>query len=159
MKLLEIKKEDALKAHNEATQNGKTLLENLLGKNVFIKNIRDRIQNIHDVFELNNTTEKAFLEKWKNHSEQEKAHGFELLIVAAYHDGKLPDMTDGTIKFSPYFVMGSPSGVGFAYLDCAYWYTLSYVGSRQLFHGPEAKENLLDAVKKFLPEYQKSRTL
>ncbi|MNY83568.1 hypothetical protein D3C86_2264230 [compost metagenome] len=55
--------------------------------------------------------------------------------------------------------MGSPSGVGFAYADYDNWDTLSDVGSRQLFHGPEAKENMLDAVNKFLPEYQKSRTL
>ena len=159
METLKIEKNAALTAHNQATPKQKLMLENLFGKNTFVKNIRERIQNVSDIFELNNTTEEAFNEKWKNHSEQEKAHGFELLIVAAYCGGGLPDMTDGTIKYSPWFVMGSPAGVGFAYTVFGAWHSASLVGSRQLFHGAEAKENMLDAVKKFLPEYQKSRTL
>lgn len=159
MKLLEITEESALKAHEKATPNGKIMLENLFGKNTFIKNIRDRIQTEADVFELNNTTEEAFLEKWKNHSEQEMAHGFELLTVSSYNGGKLPDMTDGTTKYAPVFKLGSPAGVGFAFDGCARWIAGSFVGSRQLFHGLEAYENMLDAVKKFSHQYQKSRTL
>jgi hypothetical protein len=159
METLKIEKSTALTAHDQATQKQKKMLENLFGKNIFVKNIRERIQSISDIFELNYTTEEAFNEKWKNHSEQEKAHGFEILMVSAYNGGGLPDMTDGTTKYSPWFTMGSPSGVGFAYDDYGDWVTASGVGSRQLFHGPEAYENMMDAVKKFLPEYQKSRTL
>jgi hypothetical protein len=159
METLKIEKRAALTAHDQATPKQKTMLENLFGKNIFSKNIRDRIQSEADIFELNNTTEEEFSRKWENHSEYEKAHAFELLIVAAYCGGSLPDMTDGTTKYSPYFKMGSPAGVGFAYYVCVCRGTDSDVGSRQLFHGPDAYKNMLDAVKKFLPHYQKSRTL
>jgi hypothetical protein len=159
METLKIEKNAALTAHDQATPKQKTMLENLFGKNVFSKNIRDRIQSEADIFELNSTTEEEFNEKWKNHSEQEKAHGFELLIVSAYCGNKLPDMTDGTSKYAPWFKMGSPAGVGFAFNDYDRWLTCSSVGSRQLFHGSEAYENMMDAVEKFLPHYQRSRTL
>jgi hypothetical protein len=154
---LEIKKTAAIKAYDEATSKGKTLLENLLGKNVFIKNIRERIQSVNDIFDLNNTTEADFNKKWEGHDESDKWNAFEKLMVLAYNGGKIADFTDGTDKYYPRFVMGSSSGVGFACTDYVSWNACSTVGSRLVFCGPDAYENMLDAVKKFLPEYEKSR--
>jgi len=114
MEPLQIEKAAALKAHENATSKGKSLLEDLLGKKVFVKNIRERIQTIHDIFELNNTTEKDFLQRWNGFEPYEIAHAFELLIVSAYCGPQLPDFTDGSDKYFPRFVQGSPSGVGFS---------------------------------------------
>ncbi|MFH6966453.1 hypothetical protein [Flavobacterium sp. FlaQc-28] len=159
METIQINKLDALKAHDEATVKQKTMLENLFGKKVFVKNIRERIQTIQDVFELNNTTEAEFYRKWNGFADHEIGQALEVLIVAAYNEGRLPDWTnEDEYKYFAYFKMGSPSGVGFSYSGYADWYSFSIVGSRLVFVGPDAKLNLLDAVKKFLPEYQKSRT-
>jgi hypothetical protein len=158
METLQIDKANALKAHGEATQNGKDLLENLFGKNIFAKNIRECINSLDDIFSLNGTTREEFETKWKGFASHEIANAIEVLIVAAYNQGELPDFTDGTYKYYPLFEIGSPSGVGFSSYDCAGWLTCSYVGSRLVFHGVEAKANMLDAVEKFLPEYQQSRT-
>ena len=46
---LEITKEAAIKAHDEASTKGKTLLENLFGKRVFQKDIKQRVTCLEDV--------------------------------------------------------------------------------------------------------------
>lgn len=122
------------------------------------KDIKERIKSIADIFALNTTTQEAFEAKWDGFEDHEIGNAFEILIVAAYNEGKLPDFTDGTPKYYPLFKMGSPSGVGFS--DDAYvsWRTHSFVGARLVFHGKDAKANMLDAINKFLPQYQKSRT-
>ncbi|WP_202703120.1 hypothetical protein [Flavobacterium sp. UGB4466] len=159
METIQINKTDAVRAHGQATPKQKTMLENLFGKKVFVKNIRERIQTIQDVFELNDTTEADFYRKWDGFADHEIGQALEVLIVAAYNEGRFPDWTnEDEYKYFAYFKMGSPSGVGFSYDGYDGWNTHSTVGSRLVFVGPDAKLNLLDAVKKFLPEYQKSRT-
>ena len=46
---LEITRQAATKAHDEASTKGKTLLENLFGKRVFQKDIKERIKTFDDV--------------------------------------------------------------------------------------------------------------
>lgn len=123
------------------------------------KDIKERINDLKDIFELNNTTEDAFNKKWEGFAPHEKATALEILIIAAYNEGKLPDFTDGTVKVYPYFKMGSPSGGGFSFDDCGRGYSDSAVCSRLVFHGENAYDNMKDAVKKFLPQYKDSRTL
>ncbi len=159
METLEIKKQDALKAYENAKNSGKKLLEDLFGENTFNKNIRERIQGLKDIFELNNTTQKDFDNKWEGFEPHEKAAALEILIVAAYNEGKLPDFTDNTYKYYPRFTMGSPSGSGFSFSDYDGWTSISHVGSRLVFHGENGYENMLDAVDKFMPQYKDSRTL
>ena len=120
--------------------------------------IKERIQSIDDIFALNNTTQEAFETKWKGFDEHEIYNALEVLIVAAYNEGKLPDFKDGTWKYYPRFIMGSPSGVGFSFNDYGNWSSNSVVGARLVFHSENAKANMLDAVEKFLPQYRKSRT-
>ena len=159
METVQINKSAAIQAHDQATPKQKSLLENLLGKNVFVKNIRERIQTIQDVFELNGTTEKEFAKKWRGFADHEIGYALELLVVAAYNEGKSADWTnDDERKYFAYFKMGSPSGVGFSFSCYDDWSADSTVGSRQVFIGPDAYENLLDATKKFLSVYQQSRT-
>ncbi|WP_119792074.1 hypothetical protein [Flavobacterium anhuiense] len=155
METIQINKTDAIKAHNEATAKQKTMLENLFGKKVFVKNIRERIQTIQDVFELNNTTEADFYLKWRGFADHEIGQALEVLIVAAYNEGRFPDWTnENEYKYFAYFKMGSPSGVGFSYYCYAYWATVSTVGSRLVSESSEVArrifENHEDLYKEFM---------
>ena len=69
-----------------------------------------------------------------------QAHAKLVIIVRAANlltnKGKewKPDWSNyGQWKYYPWFEMGSSSGVGFSYYDCAFWYTFSFVGSRLCF--------------------------
>lgn len=48
---LNVSKENAVKAHKEATRKGKALLENLFGSKTFVLNIMERINSYADVYE------------------------------------------------------------------------------------------------------------
>lgn len=158
-KILQIQADNAIRAYEKAPEKIKTVLVELFGKDVFVKDIRSRLQNFNDVLEYHGYTSASF-EKWccglRPH---EVGTRKEELIVAAYNEGVIADWSDGTPKVWARFRMPDPSGAGFACNDFVYWTSTSDVGARLVFVGPDALENLRDAVKKFLPEYQESRTL
>lgn len=127
--------------------------ENSTFENIVFKlsgNIRDRIQTIEDVFTLNNTTEKEFEKRWKGFSNYEKGNALEALIVSAYNEGKEPVWGDGSYKYIPCFDMRESS---FSF-DFYFWDDDCNTSARFAFL---SKENMLDAVKKFLKEYKLSR--
>jgi hypothetical protein len=142
MKLLEIKKEDALKAHQEAGSNGKTLLENLFGKQTFIKDIKERIKSFDDVLSELKIKREDFENSCKGLEPDEIAYRMAKLVTRAFNGEEwIPDWTNySQNKYFPYFTMGSPAGVGFAYHDCARWLTYSRVGSRLAFKRREDAE-------------------
>lgn len=157
--ILQIEASNAVKAYDSAPAKFRPVLENLFGKNVFVKNIRERLQSFDDVLEYHGHTQESFAKWCEGLRPHEIGNRKEELIVLAYNEGGLPDWTDGTYKRYPIFNMPDPSGAGFAYGDYDYWGTYSLVGARLVFIGPESLENLKDAVQKFLPEYKESRTL
>lgn len=156
MKTIEITVDNAVKAYELGTEKQKEFLKNLLGEDVFVKDIRDRIKNMDDVYRLNGTTEEEFNKKWDGFASHEIGNAKEILIAAAYNEGKLPDFSNpNQKKCTLVFSMGSPSGGGFSYLDYGHWGTASRIGSRLVFL---SYDNDMDAAKKFLPEYKQSRT-
>ena len=94
MKTIEITAENAVKAYESGTDKQKKFLKNLLGKDLFVKDIRDQIKTMDDVYRLNGTTEDEFNKKWKGFASHEIGQAKEVLIAAAYNEGKLPDFTD-----------------------------------------------------------------
>ena len=128
----------------------KSTFENIVFKET-VKNIRERIQSMKDVYVLNNTTEEIFKKAVENLTSDEIGYKKVKLIVSAYNQGKLPDFSDGTYKYTPYFQMNENGFRYYYYCNC---YSSSMLSSRLLFVGSEAKENMLDAVEKFLPEYK-----
>lgn len=156
MKTVQIRKEAIIEAHENAKKSGKKLLEKLLGRKFFYKDIRDILNELEDVFVYHGTTSKEFYKKYKWLPEHIIGQLEVELIVSAYNEGELPDYTNtDQIKYCPIFKMGSPAGGGFSYFDCDYWHSRSSVGARQDFLN---KDNMLDAVKKFLPSYEKKMT-
>lgn len=128
----------------------KSTFENIVFKEV-VKSIRERIQTMKDIYELNNTTEKDFLSGCGNDTNDEVGYKKVKLIVSAYNQGRLPDFNDGTYKYAPYFHMKKGDFRYYCYDD---WGSSSVTSARLLFVGLEAKSNMLDAVEKFLPEYK-----
>ena len=128
----------------------KSTFENIVFKET-IKNIRECIQTFKDVCELNNSTEERFEKSIKDLTVDEIGYRKVKLIVSAYNQGKKPDFNDSTYKYLPYFDMRESS---FRCSTYGGWSSGSGASSRLLFVGSEARENLLDAVEKFLPEYK-----
>ncbi len=154
MKTTEIKAENAVKAYESGTDKQKEFLKNLLGEDLFVKDIRDQIKTMDDVFRLNGTSLAEFTKKWEGFASHEIGHAIELLIVSAYNQGQLPDFSNSNQdKYYPRFLMDS--GSRFAYSYFVNWHTTSLVGSRQVFL---SYDNMIDAVEKFLPQYKQSRT-
>jgi hypothetical protein len=135
MKLLEIKKEDALKAHQEASSNGKILLENLFGRETFLKPVKERIKCFDDVLAELKINREDFTNSCKGLEPDEIAYRMAKLVARAFNGEEwVPDWTNyNEYKYFPYFTMGSPAGVGFAYYGYDGWRTGSCVGSRLAF--------------------------
>lgn len=115
-------------------------------------NIRERIQTIKDVFDLNNITEEEFYQKWRNFDNFEIGGALERLIVKAYNEGKEPDWKDSSYKYYPYFHMDE-----FRLCDFDVRSSLGFVGAPSVFLGKDGELNCKDAVSKFLKEYKLSR--
>lgn len=117
-----------------------------------IKNIRERIQTMKDVFELNGTTEKEFLEKYSEFEQDEIGIAEEKLIVKAYNQGEKPNWQDGSSKYYSYFKMDE-----FRFGHVSWYGSYSNIPASLCFVGDEGKLNCEDAVNKFLPQYKRSR--
>ncbi|WP_051951448.1 hypothetical protein [Flavobacterium sp. ASV13] len=134
METLQINKKDAIKAHDEAGPKSKQLLENLLGKAVFLKSIKERIKSFDDVLSELEILRSDF--DLSNHGleSDEVAYRKAKLVAKALNEGWNPDWSNSNeYKYFPWFKMGSPSGVGFSFSDFVYWFTFSGVGSRLAF--------------------------
>ena len=140
---LEITKEAAIKAHDEASSKGKTLLENLFGKRVFQKDITERVKSVEDAIkELgNNDVEVIQLNRMKSIGLQNHIIGNQELIVIAkaLNEGWRPDWAnDNQYKYFPWFDMDSSSSAGlFSFGDSDVLNSFSYVGSRLCFKSRE----------------------
>jgi|SRR5690606_24703123 len=131
-------------------------------------NPRERFNTFNDVLAFHGHTQESF-EEWTNGIyPHEIGHRSEALIAAAYNGVKLPpeeyakppvvNWGDGKPKGMLVFKMDAPSGAGFSLNGVDHWCTLSYVGARLVFLGPDWRENAIDAAEKFLDKYKQSRT-
>lgn len=156
MQTLQITQEAAQKAHEAAKTSGKELLENLFGKKVFQKDIKERIHNITDVInELGDKDSEVIAYRQLlvfNLPDHIYAYQELIMIVKVYNEGKTPDYNDSNqTKYEPRFKLSS-SGVGFSYCDYVFWSTFSGVGSRLSFLN---YDNMKDATSKFLGVYER----
>ena len=140
---LEITKEAAIKAHDEASSKGKTLLENLFGKRVFQKDITEHVKSVEDAIkELgNDDVEVIHLNRMKSIGLQNHIIGNqELIIIAkALNEGWQPNWkNDNQYKYFPWFDMDNSSSAGrFSFLDSDNRSSYSDVGSRLCFKSRE----------------------
>ena len=156
---LEITKEAAIKAHDEASSKGKTLLENLFGKRVFQKDITERVKSVEDAIkELgNDDVEVIQLNRMKSIGLQNHIIGNQELIVIAkaLNEGWQPDwQNDNQYKYFPWFDMDASSSAGrFSFNGSGAQNSFSNVGSLLCFKSKDlatyAGTQFLDIYKDF----------
>lgn len=106
-----------------------------------------------EVFKYHNIKEEDFNSKWEGFEAYEIAQAKEILIASYYNKNKKPDWTDSSqYKYCPYFVMDKNK---FRCYDYVSWSSHSYVSARLCFL---RKEDMLEAVEKFIDIYKESRT-
>jgi signal-transduction protein with cAMP-binding, CBS, and nucleotidyltransferase domain len=161
METLQITKEAAILAHEEASSKGKTLLENLFGKKTFLKNIKDRVKSIEDAIAELGEDDVEVIELRKLQDSGITSHILKqqimVVITKALNEGWIPDWSNSNeTKYFPWFRMGSSSGSGFSFHVCDSWGTYSHVGSRLCFKSRELAEY---AGKQFTEIYKEFMTI
>lgn len=111
----------------------------------------ESINTLQDVFRLNNTTEESFNSKYNSFEDIDKYSALERMIVKAYNGDWKPNWNDSKqSKYYPWFYLGDDFR-----FDYSYWYaSFSDVAASLCFR---KKEDLEDAVIKFIDVYKKSR--
>lgn len=103
----------------------------------------ERILTFEDVLKENRIDPSTWLGELIGLSPDEVAYRKIKLIAKAFNEGWVPDWTDSSqAKYYPWFKMGSPSGVGFSYLDYVGWNASSGVGSRLCFKSGELAKHV-----------------
>jgi hypothetical protein len=157
METIQITKERAIKAYENAGQKGKKLLEDLIGKKELLKNVQDRILSFDDVLKDLGIDKDQFAKSCETLTADEVAYRQAKLIAQALNEGWTPDWNnENEIKYLPWFNMGSASGVGFSYDGCGGWVSDSVVGSLLCYRSKELAEY---AGNQFLSIYKELFTL
>lgn len=132
METLQITKDSALKAHREANDKGKRLLENLFGKKVFQGSVIDRVQTSEDACdELGIDIECLFDNAEDDYDRAETA-------IKTFAKALREGVHESECFYYPYFVRSS--GGGFSYDDCGHDSTL--VGARLRVQTAEKAKHL-----------------
>lgn len=133
MKVVTITEENAIKAYTEGTAKQKEMLINLCGKNLFLKDPKDRIKTFEDACEDQETSVEAFKEKYG--FLDKSSYAFEQLkvITRSLNGGVVMDYKNTSVyKYHPYFY-AEGHAKGFSFHDSDYGYELSVVSSRLCF--------------------------
>ena len=153
---LEITRQAAIKAHDEASNKGKTLLENLFGKRVFQKDIKERIKTFDDVIRELGDDPEEFKNAISIMEEPDEIAYVKLKLIAkALNEGWTPDWSNGEWdKWYPWFKMDDSSSAGrFSFNVADILRSLSAVGSRLCFKSKDlatyAGTQFLDIYKDF----------
>jgi hypothetical protein len=155
-KTLEITKEAAIKAHDEASSKGKSLLENLFGKRVFQRDIKERVKTFDDVIKELGDNPEEFNNAISIMDEPDEIAYVKLKMIAeVLNEGWTPDWSNGEWdKWYPWFNMDDSSSAGrFSFYGSDFQRSLSDVGSRLCFKSKDlatyAGTQFLDIYKDF----------
>lgn len=160
MQTLQITKEDAQRAHENAKKSGKELLEDLFGKKVFQKDIKQRIQSIDDAVKELGNDDLEVIEYLKLEASGITGHILHtqmlVVIIKALNEDWVPDWHNGEWdKWFNWFNMGSSSSGRFSFFDSGILDSLSNCGSRLCF---KSKDLAQYAASQFIDIYEKALT-
>ncbi len=130
METLQISKENALKAYDQAGDKTKRVLADLFGEKVFLKkNVIECIKTLQDALDYNGESMEDFNARTEHDSDDEKAYKELKVIALALNEGKPIDYKDASIyKYYPWFYAVG-SGSGFSFDEYAFDYSSSCVGA------------------------------
>lgn len=155
--VLQITKENALKAYNAGCPDVKAVLENLFPAGTFKpKNIRDEINDWNDILRLSGANADDY--KFRpGETDDELAYRQGKLIATVYNQGTFLDPANtNQYKYYPWHKItkdsSKPSGFGLSCHFCAYWHSGSGVGVRLCFAN---EYDAIDAGKKFIEIYER----
>jgi len=143
METINITKQNAKNAYNEANSETKKVLQKLFGTEIISENITDRIKTIDDFLDKSKLDdfEKNLVEYKGTNRKIIGARALFLLemLSEALNEGWVANWDDSNEnKHYPYFEY-SP-GVGFSYGDYRYGYSITFVGSRLCYKTVELAE-------------------
>lgn len=159
MKTVQITEDAVIKAHNEASNKGKSLLENLFSGSVFKKDIKERVKTIEDACAVLGDEDPEVLEYIKLLTAKVADHilgNQELVIIAkALNEGWTPDWhNDKWDKWFNWFNMtGSASSGRFSFHCSDNRLSRSDCGSLLCFKSRELAQY---AASQFLDIYKKA---
>lgn len=165
METLQIQKEAAIQAHENAKKTGKKLLEDLFGRKTFLKDVTERIKTPEDaIAELGESDPEVIdLRTLENAGITNHIYYNQLavVIVKSLNEGWVPSWNNADEwKYTPWFYLNDKNGSsGFrfnSYCDC--WYTYSFVGSRLCLKNRElaiyAGEQFTQVYEKFMSNHK-----
>ncbi len=126
---LNVDKTNALRAWREADAKGKTMLENLYGKEVFEnQNIMDRVKTFEDALKETNRPDVPDFSCLPSDMRKYFEAQYKMLVITeALNEGWKPDWdNDDECKYYTWFTM-SPSS--FAFVSSLYRYSFAHAGS------------------------------
>lgn len=146
MEALTITPPNAQAAYNNADAAGKTLLENLLGKETFApQKITDRIKTFDDVINALDEQSRTNLGTFLAYNGvndilvSSKAHAMLVAVAKVLNEGWTPDWENSSqCKYVPWFKQNSGFGISFDVV--VYWITYTAVGSRFCYKSEELAE-------------------
>ena len=158
METLQISKSNALKAFNGAKDEGRTLLFEIFGEEVFSQKITDRIKTFQDAIEIVEPSENLSVLLSYNGIDKvllsAQAAAKLMIIAEALNEAWKPNWDNSSqYKWAPWFRLDKP---GFRFNVSFYYdaYAGSSGGSRLCFHSEElanyAGQQFLDIYKDLL---------
>jgi hypothetical protein len=149
--VLQAPKADVLKTYRNADAQGKSILEQLFGKNMFRQKITDHVKSFEDACGMKGISVSEILNEYD--TADEAAYKKLKVIIEVLNEGWKPDWNNSNQrKWYPWFNM--QGGFGFSDSYYAGWVTVSFVGSRLCFHSEElaayCATQFLDIYKNFL---------
>lgn len=158
MNTLNIEKANAEKAYKEADKQGKSLLENLFGKKMFVSaDILDCVTTWEQVAEIKGLHPVMSLPFPSPGDQDEEATNAFFIITKAgqvFNEGWVPDWKNSNQR--KYVIWWDMSGVRFSFLVCGCVHADAAVGSRLCY---KSEEVLRHMVKHFLPYFEKMNTI
>ena len=139
---------NAFKAWSKADKEGKSILENLLGKDTFLnQKITDRVKSFQDVLDMSGRTIDSLV--IPGDTPDEIAYKKAKLVAEVYNEGTVLDPMDTSqYKYYPWHEI--KPGFGLSFCGCDLWHSDSGVGVRLCFKSAELAE---DAGRKFIDIY------
>lgn len=149
MEILQIKRDDAIKAYHNSDQKGKTLLSDLFGKDLLPA--IERIKTFEDACKAAGVDPEEFFEDHRGLPIDVLAYLQLRIIAQALNEGWKADWFDGNQK--KFYAWFDTFGGSFRFFVVGYYYQRSSVSSRLCFRSSQVAEYAAKQFKDLYLQY------